>query len=366
MATPTSSTSLPRAIFIDTCLFDQEHYDFASTQLAALVDAVKTRKLKLLLPAPTKQEIEDHIRERTEQAISALKKARKEQPILQRLKSLPKREDLNRTKCELEQEILKDWQKFCGSFDLIELDYSGIKISEVMQWYSWGQAPFGKGEKRKEFPDAFAFAALLHYAKKSGKKVAVVSADDDFKEACKPRSDFHHFPSLAALTDALLSGKRYHRAAVALVTANKQLISDAISKDFPDRGFYHANAPEGKDYIDDVKVQNVELDDTAIIGLGHQEFTLAFSATVSYTAHAEYDDPDSWVSLGEGDGVMYLERCSGPISDEAAITGTIRFTTNANWTRMENTVGCQIEDEMIEVTANAPHCRESDDSDPLE
>jgi hypothetical protein len=364
MTAPTSSTSLPRAIFIDACIFDQEKFQFASPQITAFIDATRKKELKLLLPAPTRQEIEDHISNGAERAISALNHARKEHPFLHQLKSLPKRKDLPHAKYKLERRIVQSWERFLKKFDVVELGYTGVKIDEVMQWYRWGRAPFGTGEKRKEFPDAFAFAALLDYAKKSKAKVAIVSADNDFKEACKSRSDFHHFPSLAALTDALLSGKRYHKAAVALVPANKQLICDAISKDFPDRGFYHANAPEGKDYVDDVKVLSVELEDTAIIGLGHQEFTVAFSATVSYTAHAEYDDPDSWVSLGEGD-VMYLERCSGPISDKAAITGTIRFTTNADWTQIEDTVGCQIEDEMIEVTADAPHCRESDDSDPL-
>ena len=44
-----------------------------------------------------------------------------------------------------------------------------------MNWYDWKVAPFGEGTKRKEFPDAFAFAIVLQYAKKNKCSVAVVS-----------------------------------------------------------------------------------------------------------------------------------------------------------------------------------------------
>jgi hypothetical protein len=43
------------------------------------------------------------------------------------------------------------------------LNYEGMSVERVMDWYDRSAPPFREGKKRKEFPDAFVFAMLEKY-----------------------------------------------------------------------------------------------------------------------------------------------------------------------------------------------------------
>ena len=357
---------LPQSIFIDTCILDAEQYDFNSSQIQALATAAAGRNLKLLLPHPTKQEITRHIKERAQAAVSSLKSARKEHPFLRKCPALPQsrveREKLER---DMRNAVLADWKGFQGNFVLQELDYTGVDLDEVMAWYDQGRPPFGLGEKSKEFPDAFAFIALRDYAKASNQTVAVVSSDNDFKAACAHTPALHHFPSLAALISALLAENTRFAAATQMAAGIVAPLTARIIADFADRAFDHSEDPNGHGYVDDVVVTDVviDLESIEIIGLGHQEFTIVFPAAVSFTAHVEYDDPNSWVSGDPGDDVMYLHRCKGVVSDEAAVACVVRISTDENWTSAGEITSFIIEDQFIEVNTEAPQSDEPGDYD---
>ena len=352
--------SLPQAIFIDTCILDREHYCFESTQLSALAGAVKGKGLKLLLPAPTKQEIEKHIREDTTRAVAALMKVRKDNPVLRRLESIPSPADAELVQREIHDKIVADRKAFEAFFTLIELDYSTVELAEVMQWYGAERAPFGPGLKRKEFPDAFALAILKAYARGSGERLAIVSADNDFKAACKSVPNLFHFPSLPALTNSILSVERYHDLALRLMSDSTESIREKLSEVFPDRAFYHDDDPSDYGDIDDVKVKEMALEEASIVCLGHQEFAASFTAMVSFSAWAEYDDPNSWISDGEGDG-MFLHQCKGEVEDDASVSVTARFSTNEDWSAVTAVEALRIEEDYITVYAPAPQCDEPDD-----
>jgi hypothetical protein len=355
--------NLPQAIFIDTCILDAEHYNFASTQLDALVTAAKSKGLKLLLPAPTKLEIMQHVRIMSEEAVAALKCARKEHPFLHRMKSLPDRQTMSRAAADLQREVLREYEDFCKSFSVENLDYSGVDLKEVMDWYIQNKPPFGSKGKRKEFPDAFSFAALLDYAKRSRETLAIVSADNDFRSACGPFPNIHYFQSLQSLTAALLAEDIHLQAASALVVEFKTQIVDAIVKRFPNLWFYHADDKKGHGGVMNVCVEKVDLTDSMIIGLGSQEFTAAFSATVDYSAYVEYDDPDApFIECGDDD---YREshRRKGLVTDNAAISGSVRIKTNEGWTEASEISAINIEEDNIEVGTPAPREYEDDGED---
>jgi hypothetical protein len=51
----------PKNVFIDTCIFDGQAYNFASSVFASFSEAAKGKQLTLLLPDPTEREIRKHI-----------------------------------------------------------------------------------------------------------------------------------------------------------------------------------------------------------------------------------------------------------------------------------------------------------------
>jgi PIN domain len=109
---------------------------------------------------------------------------------------------------ELQQIGDNDFDLFLSQpqFQLVRLQYEDVRLSEIMDWYQNRIPPFGESkEKQKEFPDAFAIAALLGYARRENVNIAVVSTDSDLNGACHSYSkELLYFPSLAALTERML------------------------------------------------------------------------------------------------------------------------------------------------------------------
>ena len=353
------------AIFIDTCIFHQQAFDFKSAHLESLVAAAKRTGIKLLLPHPVRLEIERHIEELTASAVSALKTARREHPFLRELSGYPhSRDDLIESRRQIRQKIHRGWNSFLKKFEVVELDYSTINLPEIMGWYDRQEPPFGPGDKRKEFPDAFAFAVLGNYAREQKTNVAVVSSDNDLLRACETVSELHHFPTLASLTDSLLQENARFTAARALAESVIEELKKRIAVDFPDRSFSHEIDPDGHSYVDDVTVNEVEIEpeDFDVIGLGHEAFTVSFSATVKFSAFAKHVDADSWVNMGDGD-IMYLHRCEGTIEEETEIDCIARIATDTDWKKAKKLGSLTIEDDLITVYTAAPEVDDHDYED---
>jgi hypothetical protein len=78
------------ALFIDTCIFHQQAFDFKSAHPDSLVAAAKGSAIKLPLPHPVRLEIERHLDELAASAVSALKTARRDHPLLRELSGYPR------------------------------------------------------------------------------------------------------------------------------------------------------------------------------------------------------------------------------------------------------------------------------------
>ena len=195
----------PDAVFVDTSVLRGNHYNFASTQISSFVAVAKAKGLKLLLPRPTSDEIERHIWEGAKKTVEQLRSLFRKSPSLRKWNVWSEALISEHAEVSLGRVAMEEWYEFLKSFSVARLAYDGISIERVMEWYRWGFAPFGKGAKRKEFPDAFAIASLALYANKEGANVAVVAHDQDFKRACAREPRLLHFSSLPELTQLLLS-----------------------------------------------------------------------------------------------------------------------------------------------------------------
>lgn len=173
--------STPTSVLVDTSIFDKLAYNFDSENMRAFIEVAKSKGVTLLLPDPIIREIQRHIRERAKAVITALQSAQRKAPFLKKWKEWPLKGHESCLHFALQEIAQKDWDDFLKNFEVIILDYSSIDLSQVMDWYDNQKAPFGKGEKRKEFPDAFAFAIVLDYVAEKDCAVAIVSADSDFK-----------------------------------------------------------------------------------------------------------------------------------------------------------------------------------------
>ncbi len=330
--------SVPNVIFIDTSVFDEQNYNFASSSLSSFISAITGKSFVLLLPDPIQREVNRHIKERSNGAIKALEDARRKAPFLSKWKAWPlgSKEDRPMLSRELHNIAKKEWEGFLELFNVKKLSYDGINLQEIMNWYDKVRAPFGEGKKRKEFPDAFAIAAILEFAKTNNTSIAVISKDKGIKKACEAYTKFLYFKSLPAFTEAILSGEEKLKIAKKLLKSAKKDICDAISNSFYNLKFYLVSDMHGE--IGEVEVNNVQLEDLSVIGLGEFECTVAFEAYIDFHVSFECYDPY---------GTYHPERVS--VEESKYLSGAMKIELNENWDKVQEIYVMEIGDSVVTI-----------------
>jgi hypothetical protein len=313
---------LPTAVFLDTSILAGQNYNFESKVLSTFIPVAKQRGLKFLLPAPTEQEVIRQINVRSTDALEALARAKREAPFLAKWRHFPpitpRALSHPAASWEVQEVATQEWQGFLKQLYVIRLDYKDLDVSKVMDWYDVGMPPFGKGKKRKEFPDAFAVAILDDYARTHNCVVAVVAADPDFKSACERFPAFLYFETLPALTELLVADPEKIDKLKAAILEDMSELEAKLSDDANQQDFTHENS---KYSIIKSAVHSVEVQDVRIVALGQNECTVTFIAELE-TEHLlknNYWDDDS--------GDPYEEKW---VYELDKVTGTAKFALDAS------------------------------------
>lgn len=337
--------SLPTAFFLDTSVLDGQQYNFASSALAAFVPVAREKHLIFLLPDPTKREVMRHINERSAAALQALEDARRRAPFLKKWQHFPHAPDNKwNSDWEVRRVATEEWNQFVRQFPVKELDYESVRLNTVMNWYEKARAPFGSGKKRKEFPDAFAIAALAEYAQQTKTYVAVLAEDQDFKSACEYFPYLLYFPSLAALTELLLADEETIEKARDLVLKYQDMVEEAATEEAESLSFYI----HGEAEIEESSTGSVSIKDLHVVGLGNRECTIAFEATVSYEVTLKR--PERSRRSGYDDRYDYDYRPSRKSLDgDESISGTAKLRISADRSAIEKITFIELDNVEIEV-----------------
>lgn len=339
----------PRHIFIDTSIVDGQQYNFSSHAFAALKEEAKKLPLTLVLPGPTEMEIKRHIVRRATEAIKTLEDARRKAPFLEKWEKWPLRQEDPLLRDHLILLAEQEYNEFKQHFSVVELDYDGVDLREVMNWYAQERAPFDANKKRKEFPDAIALSSLLSYARRSGFHVAVVSSDKDFQGACAFHDELLDFGSIPALVGALVDE---HGRIKKLIEAYGERLVDAITDRFPEVNFFPAEDPYGD--VEDVEVESVVVEEVNALRLGDTEAECAFVAHVEYSAHLTFDDPDSAYRDDEDGSVHALWQRVGTVQDSALVKGVATLALPPDWSEIEEVSALYFETKNIDVKGYPP------------
>lgn len=333
--------SLPNAVFLDTSVLAGQQYNFGSAALTTFIPLAKKHAIKLLLPDPTESEVTRQIRDRSREALKALEDARRRAPFLAKWKHFPPKQTYYMTDWEVVRVAMAEWEDFLKNFSVVKLDYAGVNLKTVMQWYDRVTPPFREGKKRKEFPDAFAIAIVEDYARSTGSSIAVVSEDSDMKLACDRFPSLLYFKSLPALTELLLSDDakldKLRSAVLNDIDALSQAASDAASE----LEFYHSD----RDYsILDTKVHGVEFEDISVVAIGDGECTLAFGCEVETEHHLEWEEMDHYREEYSKEKQWVLER--------STLTGIAKVAIDAKTSTMSDVTFFEFEESSIQVSEN--------------
>lgn len=338
--------SVPRHIFIDTSIFDALAYNFTASTFTALEETASKVGLTLLMPDPTQREIRRHIAERTDAVIGHLKLARKAAGFLPSWAKWPLHKGDERTiKYELRRMAEDALDALLKKLNCEHLKYEGVKIEKIMDWYDNSTAPFGRGDKRKEFPDAFAFAAVAHYATSRRSTVAVISGDRDFAGACERHDDLFFFDTVGKYLEALLGEDKRLSDVRTILEAGKDTVADALAEAFKELGFYPEEDAGGD--VEDVDVGEVNIGEPSIIGIGDHEISIAYAAEIFFTATVWYDDPDSIVCDSSEDVYFARDQIHGSVSNRTTVEGTAKLRVDDNWIKVESVDRLDIDESDI-------------------
>jgi hypothetical protein len=353
---------VPQTILIDTNIFDQNNYHFSSKWVTRFVTLATANKTTLLLPDPIEWEVTRHIKEGSRAAQAALQKACNDASLLYRWPKWYPKKTIEESLGEVEAATLDHWATFLKNFTIERLDYKDISLPEIMDWYDQKQPPFGEGEKRKEFPDAFTIAAALVYAKREDLPVAVISDDSDVRKACLLHDELVHFPSLQAITEALVDEAVKTAAIKAAIATNPAPLTAGISVAFTNLSFYHEEDLEAE--VEDVEVESVDLSNVRVISIEDGNCTIAFDAEVEFSAYVEYGDPDTMIIDSSEDIRMPLFIRAGTVTETVSLSATAFLDLDEEWKEVLSVCDVELDKRNIGVETRPPI--RPDDDDPPE
>jgi predicted nucleic acid-binding protein len=164
-------------VFIDTSVFISENF-LEGNRIREIYKLAYDGHIQLVLPRITYNEILNRIAINTTEALTGYKAFREKVKIVRNIPGFDKKFE----KIDTEKSI-KELQKLFAdrirSIETIIIDYPTLDISAIFDKYFAGVAPFSSGEKKSEFPDAFALATLEKWCVEKGRKCILISGDKD-------------------------------------------------------------------------------------------------------------------------------------------------------------------------------------------
>ena len=165
-------------VFIDTSVFKANNYFSSTSKINKLAELASKGRISIVLTSITKAEIIKHLTKDIENARKSVKK--KDNEVLRNIKGTDEyfsaldKVDAEKTAIEM----VNTFVKRSGAY-VIGLEYCK-DIEGIFKKYFKQEFPFSE-KKQKEFPDAFALAALEGYSQSRQLKMIVLSTDSDMQ-----------------------------------------------------------------------------------------------------------------------------------------------------------------------------------------
>lgn len=219
-------------VFIDTCIFMGQNYDYDSTAFRQLISMAEEEKLFIYLSRVTVNEVEFHIAEdalKAKQAFDGFR-VKPDVRILKNIEGAPLFGVFGGFDDSQAKEILiNQFRAFLQRAKVQVLEVKDVSVDEVFERYFARIPPFGE-KKKHEFPDAFSLAAIELWCKESTGKMFVISSDPDWQEACSLNPSLRSVESLSEFLDLLSTGERLAELANKLFEQDKELILQKIKE----------------------------------------------------------------------------------------------------------------------------------------
>lgn len=180
----------PDIVFIDTSVFIAENFFAPGNRINSLAKLAKEKKIRLVLHEITCQEIGKHIKSAVRQS---WKSFNKDSQVFRNNAVIDKWRKTTNEKLE-EEKITALFDQFLVATQAKILDYSYCSnVEKVFTDYFGSRKPFGEGQKKDEFPDAFVLTSLEKYSTEVNQTIVVLSSDGDMESYESKWLDFEDY-----------------------------------------------------------------------------------------------------------------------------------------------------------------------------
>ena len=319
------STSRVEYVYLDTASYEAASYDFTGTRLKALTKHLESGRLMLITTDITKAEVRRRIADNLRGEIASLRKWERGARTLRtvsRCGQIGLLVDLDATK--LAQRLYDVFETFLRTHRSICIEATKQSAAPVFRKYFSRKPPFGTGEKRWEFPDAFVLEALVDWTARTNDAVFVVSGDKLLAAACEKFERLHPIESLALLLDHVASDDEV--VASFLRDELRKHLSQIGKKgaaDFQELSFHVV------DGWGDVEMTVTEIEpygEPDLVDISGKTVTAEMQFTAHYDAHMFYDNATSGKYDIEDGRRIFVDIANETISNLELLVVTVNAT----------------------------------------
>lgn len=243
-------------VFIDTGVFEKENF-LRGHKIKKIAELSKNGAIKAKVTDITYREIKNRIRKNLLETKTVFKKFGNELLSTGKILKNDSLFDSYFPPIKLDVESIHDrlvtqLDDFLTENKILIVSSSIASIDEVMNQYFDQKKPFGEGQKKDEFPDAFTISTIRAWCKKFKKSAYLISTDNDILEfeddpAIKPLKD------LAELIDVFTrkyESEVFIESVKVEIVKDFKVVSDFISLNYLDEIAYQISLRLQNQYTD--------------------------------------------------------------------------------------------------------------------
>ena len=198
---------MPRAgypIFLDTQVFEGVSFNFKTTTLVSLQEQVEKGNVRLVLTDITIREVKARIEKTVLAQLEGFQKFKHNARVL-RSSLLPEvKAALGVDEKHVIADLRQQFDEFLQRTKAEIIDTSALLAGPVFEKYFDTKPPFGAGDKKSEFPDAFVVDGLVEWTRKNAEPLYVISRDRHFRDACQQHKTLYEYATLSTLLDRII------------------------------------------------------------------------------------------------------------------------------------------------------------------
>lgn len=287
-------------VFLDTGIFEKENF-FKGNKINQLAELGKNNFVEIKITDITYKEIQKRIVVNLKKASNSYKKAYQqlngEGKILKNLTTFEVYYKI--PKVDIEKEFLKlkeKLDKFISDNKVEIVSSKDASINEVFEQYFSKKPPFGEGQKKDEFPDAFTLNTIKQWCLQNNKKVYVLFTDSDIRSYKNENLlvDYDIVDFLDAV-NRKIETKKVETLEKIYAKIKPEIIADVKRNISSDLVNFVTEELDSDPFFDEADlmppvIENLIIKEYSIAGTNHNYVTLELLCTITFEIEGSYVD----------------------------------------------------------------------------